>query len=214
MVIIFWYDVVESGRVVEKTIVEKENEKMVEKPNPDYDKLKNGKEFTFGDDVGENERNGKMFLVDKPFYEDEDNNYLKIRVADSKFMSFGPSPQLASPEFPRIPILFISLLDIDPDDFKELRNFFLYDDDLYYMDNFLKVYHSVLGKCLDAHDNETHGFWIVCQQCYPQSLGDYIQKNKIIDDEVKFMTYDLLKIAQDITKFKQPCVINKKNYTT
>ncbi|KAL7714445.1 Protein kinase domain containing protein [Entamoeba marina] len=199
----FWYDVVEKGINVEKTFKENEkeneNEKNVEKINPDYERLKNGKEFTFGDDIGEGERNGRMFHVDKPFYEDEDNS-LKIRIADSKFMSFGPSPKITSPEYRKLPMLFISLQDIDPDDFEELRKFFLYDDDLCYMNNFLKVFHSVIGECYDASDNLTTGFWVVCEKCYPQTLDDYVKKNKIISDEIKFMTYDLLKIAQDVSK--------------
>ncbi|KAL7716464.1 Protein kinase domain containing protein [Entamoeba marina] len=192
----FWYNVVENGKIVELD-------------HPDYNILKNGKEFTFGDDIGEGERNGRMFHVDKPFYEDEDNS-LKIRIADSKFISFGPSPKITSPEYPKLPLLFISLQDIDPDDFEELRKFFLYDDDLCYMDNFLKVYHSVLGECYDANDNLTTGFWVVCEKCYPQTLGDYVKKNKIISDEIKFMTYDFLKIAQDVSKLKYPCVIDER----
>ncbi|KAL7711622.1 Protein kinase domain containing protein [Entamoeba marina] len=192
----FWYDVVENGKVVELN-------------HSDYDKLKNGKEFTYEDDLGENERNGRMFHVDKPFYEDEDNYSLKIRVADSKFKSLGPPPQIASPIDYKVATLFISLQDIDPDDFEELRKLFS-SNEWKQMINFLKVYHSELGDFLDENDNSTTGFWIICRKCYPRLLDNYLQNTKLHSDEIKFMTYDLLKIAQDVSKLKHPCVIDER----
>ncbi|KAL7718340.1 Protein kinase domain containing protein [Entamoeba marina] len=192
----FWYDVVEKGKVVQLNHL-------------DYDKLKNGKIFTYEDNLGEDEMNGRILHVDKPFYEDEDNYLLQIRVADSKFKSLGPPPQIASPIDYKMATLFISLQDIDPDDFEELRKLFS-SSEWKQMNNFLKVHHSVFRDYLDRNDNSTTGFWIICRKCYPRLLDNYLVNNRLHPDEIKFMTYDLLKIAQDVSKLKYPCVIDER----
>ncbi|KAL7712844.1 Protein kinase domain-containing protein [Entamoeba marina] len=166
----FWYDVVENGKVVELN-------------HPGYDKLKNSKIFTHRDNLKENDINGRIFHVDKPFFEDEDNYLLQIRFADSKYKSLGPTPQITSPIDYKMATLFINLQGIKGD---------------------------VLRDYLDANDNPTTGFWIICKKCYQRLLDDYLQNNRLHPDEIKFMTYDFLKIAQDVSKLKHPCVIDER----
>ncbi|KAL7715594.1 Protein kinase domain containing protein [Entamoeba marina] len=194
----FWYDIVNYG--------------YIELGYPTCND-KNCKEFSYGDSLRKSEKNGKMFHVDKPFYEDVDDYYrLKLRIADSKFKEFSPLPRLSNSYSDyKIPLLFISLQDIDVEtgDFESLRTFFL-SEKWNQKNNFLKTYCAVLGECFDSNDNLTNEFWIICEHCYPQLIRDYIRHNELHSDEIKFMTYDLLEIAQSVEKLDLPCVIDKR----
>ncbi|KAL7713926.1 Protein kinase domain containing protein [Entamoeba marina] len=193
----FWYDVVDR------------DDHNYHSPN--YYELKRINEFS----DKENKRNVRRYHIDKPFYENGDCYYLKLRVADSKFKSYGSSPQLSkSIEDDKIPLLFISLQDIyfddcDLDDFEFLRTFFL-SEEWKQTNNFLRVYHAVIGECINENDNLTNAFWIICDHCYPRLLNDYTWRNKLYPSEIKFMTYDLLKIAKAVEKINLPCVIDKR----
>ncbi|KAL7722413.1 Protein kinase domain containing protein [Entamoeba marina] len=83
---------------------------------------------------------------------------------------------------------------------------FLLSTELYKINNMLEIRDAELSKCEDENVG-TIEFWINCRFCYPQFLDEYLN-NGISVEEIKFMTYNLLQIAQDVTKLKKPCVIN------
>ncbi|KAL7715043.1 Protein kinase domain containing protein [Entamoeba marina] len=180
----FWYDVVNEG-------------KLFSGSEDEFQQLKKRKIFNFDDDLKEKERNGMLIHVGEPSKdaedekkEDEDeNDFLVIKVAESKFM----------------PFVVYSHIELD-DEFKLLQNFLL-SEELKKMQSVLRVHYAVFGRVMDKNDNETTSFWVICRHCYPELFNDYLDL-KLHSDEIKFMIYNLLEIAQDVIKLDRPCVID------
>ncbi|KAL7715717.1 Protein kinase domain containing protein [Entamoeba marina] len=76
----------------------------------------------------------------------------------------------------------------------------------------LKVDNVVLGSYCEIgcdSDNATVEFWIICEPISMLTFNDYFGRQTPKPDEIKFMTFDLLKISKDISQISNPCVINE-----
>ncbi|KAL7719119.1 Protein kinase domain containing protein [Entamoeba marina] len=159
--------------------------------------------------------NKKINHVSEPFFEyeykfkDDYDYYVSLRFADSKYDTYFPSPHPSKKSEDSLPVLFTNIEGIDIDEFESVRELLL-SEELNQMGNILKVYEAVLGVCNDSNDNLSNCFWIVCQLCYSKLLNNYLGNGKLHSDEIKFMTYDLLKIAQEVIELNEPCVIDEK----
>ncbi|KAL7719669.1 Protein kinase domain containing protein [Entamoeba marina] len=141
--------------------------------------MKNGAQFFYQDYSEGNEKSGQMYHISKPFYQHED--------------------EFANPSDDRYSLLFISLHSVKFDHFELLQEFLL-KEELSHMTNFLRVFHAVLGECTNENGNSSIEFWIVCQHSYSKLLSTYLTNGDLHCDETKFMTYDLLKIAEVMLK--------------
>ncbi|KAL7716954.1 Protein kinase domain containing protein [Entamoeba marina] len=209
----FYYDVVENGKIADVS-------------NPKYTELAKGKEFLFNDG-----QNGKMFHI-KPIYdedvededvEDEDeknSSYsIKICIAEAKLNYTYSRKQLEKPDH-LSPLIFISLQDIDPDDFILLQEF-LTSDEYYHEVNFVEVFEANIGNIVCfiyvLFINHIRLIKMIIPQllfgllveCIIKNNSSYL-KNGLRRDEINFMIYDLLKIAQSVVELDQPCVIDER----
>ncbi|KAL7715807.1 Protein kinase domain containing protein [Entamoeba marina] len=150
----------------------------------------------------------RIYHLSKPFYlaNIDDKYFIELRISTHTISFLDKHKNLVRKRYPN---LFISVQNIEPDVFKPLQKF-LQSEEIKEMSNILSVDEAVIGTLFDENENCSDGFWVISQNCYSDSLDDHVSNNDLHSNEIKFLTYDLLKIVQDVKKSQIPCVINKQ----
>ncbi|EMD47490.1 protein kinase domain containing protein [Entamoeba histolytica KU27] len=67
-----------------------------------------------------------------------------------------------------------------------------------------------IEKAFFCENNQRQCLWIILEPISPLTVSDYINKQELKPDEMKFMAFDFLKIVKDLDDIKIPCVVDER----